>query len=99
MSAFAAFTWLAVHFHLGLHDMNGCHRAVEDIGVVYLGSAVFKITRLTFIALFSVHLFACIFYRVKIVGADSIDDVIQFYNSRNIQENVRNCLMEPNAHY
>ena len=68
--------------------MYGCCRAVEDIGVVYLGSAVFMIARLTFIALFSVHLFACIFYRVKIISANSVDDVVQFYSSRNIEEDV-----------
>jgi hypothetical protein len=77
--------------------MNGCYRAVEDIGVVYLGSAVFKISRLTFIALFSVHLFACIFYRVKMISANSVDDVTQFYNSRNIEDDVRKCLIQPKA--
>jgi hypothetical protein len=80
-----------------LYNLIAYCRAVEDIGVVYLGSAVFKISRLTFIALFSVHLFACIFYRVKIVAADSVDDVAQFYISRNIQEDVRSCLMKPEA--
>jgi hypothetical protein len=57
---------------------------VEDYGVVYLGSAIFKIARLTFIALFFVHLFACIFYRVKETTADDPDDVIAFYTSKNI---------------
>ncbi len=69
-------------------------RAIEDIGVVYLGSAVFKISRLTCIALFSVHLFACIFYRVKIVGANDPEDVIQFYKARNVQEDVSDCFAE-----
>jgi hypothetical protein len=61
-------------------------RALEDLAVVYLGSAVFKITRLTFVALFSVHLFACIFFRVKLEGAH---DVAEFYASKSVAENVR----------
>jgi hypothetical protein len=62
---------------------------LEDIAVVYLGSAVFKIARLMFIALFSVHLFACIFYRVKMEGANSPEEILEFYTSRNVVENVR----------
>ena len=64
-------------------------RAIEDIAVVYLGSAVFKISRLTFIALFMVHLFACIFFRAKLAGANSDEEVANFYLSRNIEEDVR----------
>jgi hypothetical protein len=55
---------------------------VEDYGVVYLGSAIFKIARLTFIALFFVHLFACIFYRVKETSAESPEDVAAFYSAK-----------------
>ncbi len=58
-------------------------RIVEDYGVIYLGSAVFKIARLLFIAMFSVHLFACIFFRVKVISASSPDDVSDFYTSKN----------------
>jgi hypothetical protein len=65
---------------------------LEDIAVVYLGSAVFKIARLTYVALFCVHLFACIFYRVKMESADDPDEVIRFYTSRNIAEDV-SCSM------
>jgi hypothetical protein len=61
---------------------------VEDYGVIYLGSAVFKIARLLFVAMFSVHLFACIFFRVKIASAFSPEDVTIFYTSKNIAENV-----------
>ncbi len=57
-------------------------RVVEDYGVVYLGSAIFKIARLTFIALFFVHLFACIFYRVKETSAESPEDVAAFYSAK-----------------
>ena len=64
-------------------------RALEDLAVVYLGSAVFKILRLTFIALFCVHLLACLFYRVKDSSAESPEDVVNFYTSRNIEEDVR----------
>jgi hypothetical protein len=61
---------------------------IEDYAVVYFGSAIFKITRLLFIATSSVHFFACIFYRVKILSAASAEDVISFYTSRNVDENV-----------
>ncbi len=64
-------------------------RALEDLAVVYLGSAIFKIARLTFVALFCVHLFACLFFRVKMEGANSPDDVVEFYASRHISEDVR----------
>ncbi len=56
--------------------------------MVYLGSAAFKISRLTFIAMVAVHLFACIFFRVKAIGADNPEDVVIFYTSRNIDEDV-----------
>jgi hypothetical protein len=60
----------------------------EDYAVVYLGSAVFKIARLLIVAIFSVHFFACIFFRVKVNSAASEADVVEFYVSRDIQENV-----------
>ncbi len=63
-------------------------RALEDVGVVYLGSAVFKIARLTFIALFCVHLFACIFFRVKELSAADPADVVAFYTSKDILDDV-----------
>ena len=44
-------------------------RIVEDYAVVYFGAALFKIVRLLVIATFTVHLFACIFYRVKVRAA------------------------------
>ena len=67
---------------------------MEDYGVIYLGSAVFKIARLLFIAMFSVHLFACIFFRVKVASALTPDDVTAFYTSRNIADDVRmSCRM------
>ncbi len=63
-------------------------RVVEDYGVIYLGSAVFKIARLLFIAMFSVHMFACIFFRVKIASAIYAEDVTLFYTSKNVPANV-----------
>ena len=63
-------------------------RVVEDYGVIYLGSPVFKIARLLFVAMFSVHLFACIFYRVKISSAFTPEDVVTFYSTKNVAENV-----------
>jgi hypothetical protein len=56
--------------------------------VVYVGSPLFKIVRLIIIAIFSIHLFACIFYRVKEVSAVSQDDVTAFYVSKNVDEGV-----------
>jgi hypothetical protein len=56
--------------------------------VVYLGSAIFKIARLTFIALFFVHLFACIFYRIKETSADSPEDVAAFYSTKRVDADV-----------
>jgi hypothetical protein len=77
---------------------------VEDYGVIYLGSPVFKIARLLFIAMFSVHLFACIFFRVKVASAFAPEDVTTFYTSKNVAEDVsvdrsrsmfpRSCLLE-----
>jgi hypothetical protein len=61
---------------------------VEDYGMIYLGSPVFKIARLLFIAMFSVHLFACIFFRVKVSSAATPEDVATFYTSRNVAEDV-----------
>ncbi len=63
-------------------------RSIEDYAVVYVGSPVFKILRLIIIAIFSVHFFACIFYRVKEVSAVSREDVTDFYVSRNVDEEV-----------
>ena len=56
--------------------------------MVYLGSAIFKIARLTFIALFFVHLFACIFFRIKETSADSLEDVAEFYSSKRVEADV-----------
>ena len=56
--------------------------------MIYLGSAVFKIARLLFIAMFSVHLFACIFFRVKVASAFSVDDVAAFYTTKNVAADV-----------
>ncbi len=60
--------------------------------MIYLGSPVFKIARLLFIAMFSVHLFACIFFRVKIAAATAPEDVAAFYTSRNVAEDVSKTL-------
>jgi hypothetical protein len=61
---------------------------VEDYGVVYLGSGIFKIARLTFIALFFVHLFACIFYRIKEASSEGPEEVAAFYISKNVAADV-----------
>jgi hypothetical protein len=58
--------------------------------MIYLGSAIFKIARLLFIAMFSVHFFACLFFRVKIVSASTQDDVVAFYTSKNVAQDVSN---------
>ena len=56
--------------------------------MVYFGSSLFKILRLLIIAIFSIHLFACIFYRVKEVSAYSPEDVTDFYVSRHANDDV-----------
>ena len=58
-------------------------RVAEGYAVLYFGPATFKITRLLFIATLCIHIFACIFYRVKKDGAESMDDVDSFYISKN----------------
>lgn len=68
-------------------------RTAEDYAVVYMGAAVFKITRLLVIAISCVHVFACIFYKVKSISAASPEDVTEFYTSRGIHENVQNCIV------
>jgi hypothetical protein len=57
--------------------------------VLYFGPAVFKISRLLVIAMSCVHIFACVFFRVKKDSAESTDAVDQFYISRNVNPNVR----------
>ena len=75
--------------HLAANDnIPSWYRTVEDYGVIYLGSAIFKIARLLFIALFSVHIFACIFFRVKMASAFTPEDVTTFYTSKNVASNV-----------
>ena len=61
---------------------------MEDFGVIYLGSAIFKIARLLFIAMFSVHIFACVFFRVKIASAAAPEDVTSFYTSKDVAGDV-----------
>ena len=63
-------------------------RAVEDYVVVYIGSAVFKILRLLTVATFWVHLFACMFFRVKVMSAATDDSVADFYTARGIEVDV-----------
>ena len=58
---------------------------------MYIGSAVFKIIKLLTVATFSVHLFACMFFRVKAVSAATVDDVVEFYTSRDIEIDVSCC--------
>ena len=63
-------------------------RVVEDYVVLYFGSSMFKIARLLFVALLSVHFFACTFYRVKNESAASPEDVQLFYTSRGVDPEV-----------
>jgi hypothetical protein len=71
----------------------GLVRVFEDYVVLYFGSSVFKIARLLFVALLSVHFFACIFYRVKKDSAASPEDVNMFYTSRGVSPNVRDVFL------
>jgi hypothetical protein len=71
-----------------------CHnRVIEDYIVLYFGPAIFKISRLLFFAMSCVHMFACIFFRVKKDSAESTDAVDQFYISRNVNPNVSQCFL------
>lgn len=65
------------------------HRIIEDYAVVYFGSSIFKICRLLMVATLCVHIFACIYFRVKIDYANSPDDVINFYVIKNVDPDVR----------
>ena len=56
--------------------------------VLYFGPAIFKISRLLVIAMSCVHIFACVFYRVKKESAENIEAMEQFYSSRNVDPNV-----------
>ena len=63
-------------------------RLVEDYAIVYCGATLFKVLRLVIIATSSVHFFACIFYRVKILSAQTPDEVSNFYVSRGVDLDV-----------
>jgi hypothetical protein len=63
-------------------------RILQDYVVLYFGSSMYKIARLLVIAMISVYLFACAFYRVKKESADSPEDVESFYESRNVLSTV-----------
>jgi hypothetical protein len=67
-------------------------RKIEDYAVVYFGAALFKILRLLSVGTFSVHMFACVFFRVKIASATNPDDVADFYESKNVENEVENRL-------
>lgn len=67
-----------------------CTRRIEDYAVVYFGAALFKILRLLSVGTFSVHMFACIFFRVKIASAINQDEVAIFYQSKNVEDGVNN---------
>ena len=59
--------------------------------MVYFGSAIFKIVRLLLIAMFSVHFFACAFFRVK-QGSATPDDIATFFAAKGVQEDVSLCM-------
>ncbi len=56
--------------------------------MLFFGSAIFKIGRLLFIAMMSVHLFACAYFRVK-KETSSEEDMEGFYLARNVISTVR----------
>ena len=72
---------------------------MEDYAVVYFGSAMFKIIKLLFLAIFSVHIFACIFYRVKDISAASRGDVVDFYASKDVAEDVRTTVSKAESYF
>ena len=66
---------------------------MEDYMVLVLGHPVFAILRLLLFVMISVHLFACIFYRIKKDGAASEDDVIAFYKYFRVDSTV-SCTLQ-----
>ena len=56
---------------------------LEDYTVLLLGAAAYKIGRLLFVAMLSVHLFACAFHRIKHETASEAD-AEAFYRSKNV---------------
>ncbi len=58
-------------------------RTLEGYAVLYFGPATFKIARLLLIAMLCIHIFACLFYRVKKDGAANPEEVDNFYISKN----------------
>jgi hypothetical protein len=71
--------------------LGGLFRVIEDYMVLYCGSSMFKIARLLFVALLSVHFFASLFYRVKNESAASQEDVDLFYQSKGVDPKVGNA--------
>ena len=69
-----------------------CARQLEDYAVIYFGAALFKILRLLSVGTFSVHMFACVFFRVKIASATNPEDVVDFYQSKNVEDAVTDPL-------
>ena len=69
------FTWLS-------------SRLVEDYAIVYCGATLFKVLRLIIVAASSVHFFACIFFRVKILSAQTPEEVSSFYVSKGVDLDV-----------
>jgi hypothetical protein len=60
-----------------------------DYMVLVLGHPLFAVLRLMLLAIMCVHIFACIFYRVKKDGAASEEDVIAFYKFFRVDSTVR----------
>ncbi len=63
--------------------------------MLYFGSAIFKIARLLFIFMLCVHIFACIYYRVKLDTTLNPNDVEEFYASNNVSQNVSSSTSFP----
>ncbi len=61
---------------------------MQDYAIIKGGSFAFKIFRLLVMALLAVHMFACIFWKVKTSSA-SAEDVELFVSSRNVDLGVR----------
>jgi hypothetical protein len=51
------------------HTKSICRR-VEDFAIIVIGPGLFKIGRLLSVVLLTVHLLACLFWRVKLETAD-----------------------------
>jgi hypothetical protein len=60
----------------------------QDYMVLVVGHPAYAILRLLLIAMIAIHLFACLFYRIKKESAASQEEVVVFYKAFNVDSTV-----------